>query len=127
MPHPLLHLIAGRPHLLLEHLEAYGELISAEAAQASAGWKRSALLNAVALVLLLAGVVLGGVAVMLWGAIPRAQMPAPATLLLVPFPPIVLAVWCLLVARRASAGEAFEHLRRQMKADMALLREAGAP
>ena len=22
MPHPLLHLIAGRPHLLLEHLEA---------------------------------------------------------------------------------------------------------
>ena len=127
MPHPLLHLIAGRPQLLLEHLEAYGELISAEAAHASAGWKRSALLNAVALLLLLVGVLLGGVAVMLWGAIPRGQMQAPAVLLLVPIPPIVLAALCLVVARQSPVGGAFEQLRRQIKADMALLREADAP
>ncbi len=123
MPHPLLHLIAGRPNLLLEHLEAYADLIGAEAGHVSASWKRGALLNAVALCFVIVAVMLIGVALMLWAVVPATQMPQPWALVLVPLPPIAIALGCLMAGRTSAAGSAFENLRRQVKADMALLRE----
>ena len=127
MPHPLLHLVASRPELLVEHAQGYVDLASAEVSAVSARWKRGALLSAAALCCLVAALVLVGVALMLWAAIPSVQMPAPWLLVVVPLPPLALALWCLLAARAPAAGGAFEQLRRQLNADMALLREVGAP
>ena len=122
--HPLFHLIATRPQLLLEHVESYAELVGAEMGIVTEGWKRSLVLNVVALCLLIVGVALAGVALMLWAVIPGPQMQAPWALIAVPLPPLVIAAGCLLAARSSSEARAFDNLRRQMSEDMAMLREA---
>ena len=123
MMHPLLHLVATQPQLLADHAEAYAELVAAEIGTASAAWKRRALLNAVALCCLVVAVVLAGVALMLWAVIPAAQMHAAWVLIAAPLLPVAVALGCLLAARAQDEGGVFENLRRQMKADMAMLRE----
>ena len=123
MSHPLLHLIATRPQLLLEHLEAYVELAGAETGEAASTLKRGALLGAVGLGCLGIGLMLAGVALLLCAVVPVNQMPAPWALWAVPLPPIALAVGCLLAARRPPASAAFEHLRRQIRSDVAMFRQ----
>ena len=49
MLHPLLRLLATRPHWLAEHAEAYAELVAAEAGAAALAVRRSVLLGAVML------------------------------------------------------------------------------
>ncbi len=121
--HPLFHLIATRPQLLLEHVESYAELVGAEMGIVTEGWKRSLVLNVVALCLLIVGVALAGVALMLWAVIPGPQMQAPWALIAVPLPPLVIAAGCLLGARSSSEARAFDNLRRQVSEDMTMLRE----
>lgn len=121
--HPLFHLIATRPQMLAEHAEAYAELVSAELGTVSASWKRGAVLNVAALSCLVLAVSLAGVALMLWAVIPVAQMQAPWALLAVPLAPLIVALGCLLAARMPLERNPFEALRRQIKADMAMLRE----
>jgi hypothetical protein len=114
--HPLFHLIATRPQLLTEHAEAYAELVSVEAPRISAAFKRSAWLLALALGSLGAGVVLAGVAVMLWAAAPEAHVAVPPL-------PRRAGLLCVLAARRGREREAFDNLRQQVMADIAMLRE----
>ena len=122
--HPLFHLIATRPHLLLEHLESYGELVGAEAGIVTAGWKRAAVLSAIGVCLLIAGLGLAGVALLLWAVIPASDMPAAWALIVVPLVPLGAAVGCLLTARTTGETRAFDNFRRQVSEDMAMLREA---
>ena len=63
---------------------------------------------------------------MLWAVIPADQMQAPWVLIAAPLVPLAVAIACLLTARRTRADHAFDNLRRQVKADMAMLREASA-
>lgn len=121
--HPLFHLIATRPHLLAEHAEAYAELVSAEAPRISAAFRRSAWLLVLALGSLGAGAVLAGIALMLWATTPEAQVRLPWALIVVPTLPVVAGVLCALAARRGREREAFDTLRQQVRADIALLRE----
>ena len=125
--HPLLHLIATRPQLLAEHAEAYAELVAADVGAASAGWKRRAMLNAVALCCLGVAAVLAGVALMLWAVVPGAGSQAPLALIATPLLPIAVAAGCLLAARASNDGSNFDNLRRQVRADIVMLREAAAP
>ena len=124
--HPLLHLIATQPQLLADHAEAYVDLIGDEIGTASSQWKRRVALNALSLCLGGAGVVLGGVALMLWGALPPAGMQAPWALIAAPAVPLLAAIGCWLVGRAPSAAGAFDNVRRQMHADVAMLREVSA-
>ena len=124
--HPLLNLIATQPQLLAHHAEAYAELVVSEIGKASAAWKRRAMLNAVALCCLGVAAVLAGVALMLWAAIPAAQIQAPWTFIVAPLLPAAVAVWCLVTARWLGDGGAFDNLRRQMQADMLMLREVSS-
>ena len=126
MSHPLLHLIATRPQLLLEHLEAYVELAGAETGAAASTLKRGALLGAAGLGFLGIGFVLAGVALLLCAVVPVNQMPAPWALWAVPMPPVVLAIGCLLAARKPSGSAAFEQLRHQIKSDVAMFRQEAA-
>lgn len=124
--HPLLHLIVKQPHLLAEHAEAYAELAKAEIGAVSASFKRQALFGAAALFCVGVSVVLGGVALMLWAVTPSGQIHAVWALFAVPLVPLAGAVLCALAARGHTAAPAFSTIREQVKADMAMLREAGS-
>ena len=125
MVHPLLRLVATQPQLLLDHAEAYANLLSEEIGHLSGAWKRRALLHALALCSVVVATVLAGVALMLWAIVPFAEMQAPWALVAAPLLPIAVAIGCLAAARQPS-NQAFDQLRKQLKADMGMLREESA-
>lgn len=124
--HPLLHLIATQPQLLADHAEAYADLLGEELGSASAIWKRRLALHAVALCSLGVSAVLGGVALMLWAVIPPADIQAPWALIAGPSLPLAVALGCLWAARPQPSAGTFDNVKRQMKADVAMLREVSA-
>lgn len=126
MMHPLLHLIATQPQLLADHAEAYAELLGDEIGTASALWKRRVALNAVALCGLGVSAVLAGVALMLWAVIPAADIQAPWALIVAPVLPLIAAIACASAARSNPATGAFDSVKRQVRADVAMLREVSA-
>jgi cytochrome bd-type quinol oxidase subunit 2 len=126
MIHPLFHLIATRPQLLAEHAQAYAELLAAEITQASAAWKRRAILLAAALCCLGVAAVLAGVALMLWAVVAEGDIRSPWALIVTPLLPLAAALICLITARAQDEREALASLRLQVSADMAMLREVSA-
>jgi hypothetical protein len=126
MLHPLLHLVTSQPQLLAEHAEAYADLFGEELGAASALWKRKAVLSAVALCSVGVGAVLAGVALMLWAVIPPQDIQAPWALLMAPLLPFGVAAACLLSVRAQPEKSSFAGMREQVKADVAMLRQAGA-
>lgn len=124
MIHPLFLLIATRPQLLADHAEAYAELVAAELGHVSVAWRRRALLYAVTLCSLAVGAVLAGVALMLWAVTPAPSMQAPWALIVAPLLPMVVAAGCLLAVRSGGDASGFDNIRQQMRADLAMLREA---
>lgn len=124
MIYSLLHLIAAKPQLLLDHAEGYSDLIAAEASGASAWWKRRAVLYISALFSGSIALVLAGIATMLWAALPAAGMQAAWVLIVVPAVPAAVALWCAIAAMAQPRGAHFASLREQARADMAMLREA---
>jgi len=123
---PILRLIASQPELLVEHARAYAELVSAQTGQALGAWRRQAVIGALGLCLLGVATVLGGVALMLWAMLPAVPGQAAWVLLAVPLPPLIVALACLVAARRTTDGNAFALVREQMLADLAMLRQAEA-
>lgn len=126
MIHPLLRLAATRPQLIGDHVEAYADLIGSEAKRAGAAWSRRIAYFAVAGVLLLVGLMLAGTAVMLWAALPPAGYQAPWVLIAVPVVVLVAAAVFVVVARKSPVESAFDTVKKQIDADIAVLREAGA-
>ncbi|MBX3620149.1 MAG: phage holin family protein [Rhizobacter sp.] len=126
MMQALLHLIAKQPHLLADHAEAYADLLGQELGLASAQWKRRTLLSATALCCAGVGAVLVGVALMLWAVVPPDNMNAPWALVVAPLVPLVAAAACLAAARARPQAGAFDSVRRQLREDVAMLREASA-
>ncbi len=126
MMHPLLRLIATQPQLLVDHVEAYADLLAEEIGHVSSAWKLRTLLYAVALCSVVVATVLAGVALILWAVVPFSEMHAPWALVAAPLLPIAGAIWCLAAARRET-NQGFNNLRKQIKADMGMLREVSAP
>lgn len=122
MIHPLFHLIATRPQLLVDHAEAYGELAGEELAKLTARWRRRIALTAVALCCVGVAATLGGVALMLWAVIPAANIQAPWALFAAPALPALVALWCASESRR-DGGDSFNELKQQIAADLLMLRE----
>lgn len=125
MVHPLLRLVATHPHLLADHAHAYGELIGEEIGKTAASWKTRAILMAAALGLIVFALGFLGVALMLWAAVPSSDMNIPWLLVAVPAVPLVLGIAFWFYGQR-SPGPVFQDLRQQIKADLTMLREAGA-
>jgi hypothetical protein len=71
--------------------------------------------------------VLTGVAVMLWAAVPANDIHAPWVLVAVPAITWALAAACFLYARSNPVESAFDNVKKQLSADMAMLREVSAP
>lgn len=125
--HIFLRLIATRPHLLADHVQGYADLIAADFDDASTAFTRRAILGGAALMGALVAALLTGVALLLWAVVPATQIHAPWLLVVVPLVPLAACVACLLALRGGSPAGAFDNLRRQARADMAMLRESSAP
>jgi uncharacterized membrane protein len=126
MAHALLHLIATRPQLLVDHAQAYAELANADFGAVTRAWQRKLRLVALALCGGAVAAVLAGVALMLWAVVPAAQIESPWALVAAPLLPALVALWCLLAIRAGSAQPAFGNLKEQVQADLLMLREVGA-
>ncbi|MGY4828372.1 hypothetical protein ACVNIS_07340 [Sphaerotilaceae bacterium SBD11-9] len=126
MIHPLLRLVATQPQLLADHAEAYADLFGEELGAASARWKRRVVLKSIGLCLVGVSAALGGVALMLWAVIPPADIHAPWALLVAPLVPLAVAGACWWTGNARSPA-AFEGMRQQMRADVAMLREVSTP
>jgi uncharacterized membrane protein YqjE len=120
------HLLATRPQWLAEHAEAYGELAAAELSDAAAHGLRSLLLAAVALCALGVALTLAGMAAMLWAVTPLVPPASFWLLIATPALPLLVALACLLARRLAQRDDLFAVLVQQLRADLALLRQAGA-
>lgn len=122
----LFRLITTQPQLLLDHAEAYSELVAEEIADVSSAWKRRALFAVLTLLFTALGTIFAGMALLLWATAPLAQIHTPWLLWLVPITPLLLALVCGLAAKNNARQGAFTDLRSQLKADMALLRDTKA-
>ena len=127
MIHPLLRLAATEPHLLGDHVEAYAALVGEEVSRASTSWAMRIGLYIAGLAMVAVGLVLVGVALLLVATIPATGFPAPWALVVVPLAPFVIAAVCLFVARSTPMSSAFDKIRSQLNADMAMLREVSVP
>jgi hypothetical protein len=120
MLHPLLRLALSRPDLLANHASAYAELALDNARDVVADWQ----LRLVGWALLASGVllclILGGVALMLYGAV--AAAPTPWLLWAVPLAPLSIALWGAWLARRPGAPRRGASVAQQFEADLSLLR-----
>jgi hypothetical protein len=120
----LLNLVVNRPQLLTEHAEAYAALVASEVGRWSALWQRRALLRALAGANTLVAIVLAGVALMLWAALPGVPAQAAWALVGVPLLPLAVALACLIATPQPAERSAFDVIRQQIDADLALLRPA---
>ncbi len=126
MIHPLLRLAATQPHLIGDHVENYAALVGEEVSKVSTAWLTRIALYIGALVLFLVGLVLVGVAVMLRATVPDTDYSAGWALIVVPLTPFVLGAVCVVVARAKPIEDAFATVKKQIHADMAMLREVAS-
>lgn len=125
--HPLLQLLMTQPGLLGEHAQGYAELLGSEVTELKQTGQQRLLWSAATACLALAGAVLGGVALMLWAALPALPVATAWVLLATPAVPLAAALGCLLRMQALQSASAFGNLKEQIKADMQLFQEASAP
>ena len=125
MFHPLIRLIAAKPHLVAQHLGAYADLAAAQAADAAQALQKRFVLGAAVAACLLVGTLLAGMAVLLAAALPLSTMPAPWLLLALPALPLLLAAGLAWRLRRHPWTWSLDEWRAQFMADLHLLDEAG--
>jgi hypothetical protein len=126
MIHPLLRLAATQPHLIGDHVENYAALVGEEVNKVSTAWLTRVGLYVGALVLCSVGLVLVGVALMLRATVPVTDYSAGWALIVVPLTPFVLGAVCVVVARAKPIEDAFATVKKQINADMAMLREVAS-
>ena len=123
MIHPLIHLAASRPELLVEHGEAYAALVAKEISDWRTSLVRRVMFAAVAGLCAFLSLFFIGIALMLWAATPEGDVRSFSVLLGVPVVMIVLTVGAALFAKRGAPASAFDDLKKQFSADLRMLRE----
>jgi uncharacterized membrane protein YqjE len=126
MIHPLLRLAATEPHLIGDHVEAYASLVGEEVGKISTSLITRVVLYVAALCMVAVGLVLIGVALLFVAAISSSDYPAPWAMVVVPLAPFVIAIGCVVYARSKPTEKAFDTIKKQLNADMAMLREVSA-
>ncbi|HEU4457573.1 MAG TPA: hypothetical protein VFR90_00445 [Methylibium sp.] len=121
---PLLRLLAGQAPLLVEHAEAYAELAAEEVTAAVATARRRLVAFVACLLAGLFAIGFGGVALMLWGALPpEPEAPARWLLWLVPLACAIGALVAAKIAQSQRPTPVFAELKSQWRQDVALLHE----
>jgi hypothetical protein len=126
--HPLLRLVLQRPDLMVEHASAYAALAADEGSAALGRVLRQRAWQLLAALCLAIALVLAGVSLLLWAALPVVAVGLRWVMFAVPAVPLLAAVAAWLAARPATTGPAFAGLMAQAEIDRAAWREfrAGA-
>ena len=124
--HPIVHVPARRPQLLAEHAKAYGDLLLEEGRRTLASLVLHAVLYAAAGVLGGLGLVFGGVAVLLYAAIP-GELRNGWLLVALPCASIGVAGICVIVARALPVELTPDVVGRQVRADIDMIHQAEQP
>jgi hypothetical protein len=127
MIHPLLRLAATQPHLLGDHVEAYAALVGEEVGKVSTSLMTRVGLYLGAALMFAVGLILVGVALMLRATVPATDYVAGWALFVVPLTPFIIGALCVVVARVKPIDKPFDTVKKQLNADMAMLREVSAP
>lgn len=123
MFHPLIRLLASKPHLVASHIGGYVELASAQAQEAAVVLKARLIWSAGAAAGLAAAALLAGMALLIVAAVPLQAMPAPWLLVAAPVLPLLAGGLCWWLARRHSVALSLAPMRAQFAADAALMAE----
>jgi hypothetical protein len=124
--HPLLHLLVTQPGLLGEHAHGYASLLASEVAEVQRSGQRRLLWSAATAACTGVGLVLAGVALMLWATLPGLAPSALWVLWLTPSVPLVAALVCLQILR-SPTPPAFARIKEQIQADLQLFNEFHTP
>jgi hypothetical protein len=127
MFHPLIRLLAGKPHLVATHLAAYAELASAQGQDIAQALMARVAWSVGAVVCALAACIVGGVSLLLLAALPVSAMPAPWLLLVVPGAALLGGLLCGLQARRRLVAWTLDPIRDQLQADASMLAALETP
>lgn len=111
------------PDLLKNHVHGYTDLAGQELSDHVRRFKRRCFLWALSALCLLLGLGLGGVAVLMWSALPRLGMPQPWVLTALPSGLCLLSLALAAWARRLRTDTLFPKLRHQLQLDVLTLKQ----
>jgi len=124
---PLLRLLLTHPVWLAQQVDAYASLGRDQAALAVRSLRRQAWLMALALLFGTAGVVLSGVALMLWSLTAALPMAQPWILLAIPTTTLLIAALLYVLGVQQSRVAVLEPLRRRWALDTLHLQASAPP
>lgn len=127
MPGMWLKILLLPPELLRSHAQGYADLASEELTQHACQLKKRLLLRVFGTASMLLGVSLGGVAVLLWSALPQINPQRSWVLLALPLSLCLLGLALVWSAGRLKAPPLFSKLHHQLQLDMLTLQQAGKP
>jgi hypothetical protein len=124
--HPIVYVLARRPQLLAEHAKAYGDLLLEEGRRTLSSLVLHAALYAAAGVLGGLGLVFGGVALLLYAAIP-GELRNGWLLVAMPLATMLAGGVCVIVARALPFNIALDVVGQQVRVDIDMIHEMGPP
>ncbi len=123
---PLFRLITSRPNLVAAHAESYLQLLAEEINAGSRALSRRVFLGCAAWLLMLLFLLLAGIGLMLWGALPEVRSEQSWILIAVPSAPLLTSFLLFLIIKADPPPAGLTKVKAQMRADLAMLRETGA-
>jgi hypothetical protein len=127
MSHPVFRLVTEQPMLLANHVGAYADMALEELGTTGAALKRQMGWQLMGVLCLVVAAVLGGVAVLLWAALPEAASGAAWVFIATPVLPALLGLGVLWGTQGQQRPTPFARLRVQLLEDVSLLNRHRSP
>ncbi len=127
MPMRLLKILLLPPELLKTHVRGYTDLASQEWGQRVRILKTQWIIYTIGAVSLVLGLILAGVSLLLWSALPVLAEHSAWVMLALPAALLTLALVCQAWARRLRLPPAFDKLKAQIKLDFLALCQSQEP
>lgn len=122
----LLKLLLLPPDWLKLHAQAYADLASELSAQYLATLKSRCVMYGLSALFLLLALIFGGMALLLWGALPLQEASYPGLLLALPLGCLVISGLCGWRARSLRLPTVWGDIQSQLQLDLQALQQADA-
>lgn len=123
----LLKMMLLPPHLLKTHAQGYADLASEAGARYLCALKNRWTFYGLSVMSLVLALIFGGVALLLWGALPLHSAPRVWTLLALPVFFLLLSGLCCWWARRVLVQPLMQDIQAQIALDLEALRQIQVP
>jgi hypothetical protein len=122
----LLKLLLLPPELLKSHVKAYADLASELSAQYLCALKNRWVMYSFSALALLLALIFGGVALMLWSALPLQDAAHPWVLLALPVGSLAISVFCWWRARSLRLQPVLSEIQTQIQLDIQAIQQGHA-